>query len=209
MSSPSTFKTPSETCLIQSWKETRDGPCKVFFHVPPTSGQVTVTVLSLHINNIYVKKKSIAKKLILAFRAIIISQQINLVAGHFTGTAWRCHSRNNISTTDEALLSPPGPTPLWGPGSIPKTGPSSDRYWKVRMHGALSISRRTFGFRPTDQSCHHETWLHLDFVDWRNTWEPQCEHSRHISLKERPASFHHGQQKRRISDVMSDRSFSS
>ena len=31
------------------------------------------------------------------------------------------------------------------------------------MHGTFSIPGRTLGLRPTDQSCHHETWLHLDF----------------------------------------------
>ena len=34
MSSPSTFMTPGETCQIKSWKENREGSCKVFFHVP-------------------------------------------------------------------------------------------------------------------------------------------------------------------------------
>ena len=124
-----------------------------------------------------------SKKLILTIRAIMISQEVDLVAGDFNGTAWRCRSRNNLSIIDEAftdcdLPTPPGPPPLWGPGSIPDnwtdvcgfcTPPGSDRYWKVRMHGAFSIPRRTLGLRPTDQSCHHETWLHLDFVDWRNT----------------------------------------
>ena len=88
------------------------------------SGQRYFTVLSLHISNIYTKKKGIAKKLILTIRATMISQEINLVAGDFNGTAWRCSSRNNISTIDEAfsdsaLPAPPGPTPLWTPGSIP------------------------------------------------------------------------------------------
>ena len=153
-------------------------------------------MLSLHINHIYAKKKGIAKKLILTIRAIMISQQIDVVARDFNGTAWRCRSRNNISTIDDAftdcaLPTPRGPTPLWGPGSIPNNWadvcgflkpPGSDRCWKVCMHGAFSIPRKTLGLRPTDQSCHHETWLHLDFVDWRNTWVPQGEHGRHISL---------------------------
>ena len=52
------------------------------------------------------------------------SQNIDLVAGDFNGTAWRCRSRDNISTIDEvfsdcALPTPPGTTPLWRPGSIP------------------------------------------------------------------------------------------
>ena len=101
------------------------------FRQPPTSGQVTFTVLSLHISNIYAKKKGIAKKLILTLRAIMISQQIDEVAGDFNGTAWRCRSRNNISTIDEAftdcaLPTPPGPAPLWGPGSIPNRRTSVD-----------------------------------------------------------------------------------
>ena len=51
----------------------------------------------------------------------MIGQQINVVAGDFNGTAWRCSNRDNISTIDEAfadsaLPTPPGLTPLWGPG---------------------------------------------------------------------------------------------
>ena len=156
-------------------------------------------------------------------RAIMISQEVDLVAGDFNGTAWRCRSRNNLSTIDEAfadcaLPTPPGPTPLWWPGSIPDNWadvcgflkpPGSDRFWKVRTHGAFSIPRKTLGLRPTDQSCHHETWLHLDFVDWSNTWSKKGDYDRHISLKERLADCSHGNQKRRISEVMSDHSLSS
>ena len=66
----------------------------------------------------------IAKKLILTIRAIMIGQHIDLVAGDFNGTAWRCSNRDNLSTMDEAfadcaLPAPPGPAPLWGPGSNP------------------------------------------------------------------------------------------
>ena len=94
------------------------------FRQSPVSGQKLFTVLSLHISNIYAKNKGIAKKLILTIRAIMISQQVDLVADDFNGTAWRCRSRDNLSTTDEALTdcalpTPPGPTDLWGPGSIP------------------------------------------------------------------------------------------
>ena len=132
-------------------------------------------------------------------------------------------TENNMSTIDEAfadcaLPTPPGPTPLWRPRSIPTTVltsvDSSNRpiqigIWKVRMHGAFSIPRKTLGLRPTDQSCHHETWLHLDFVDWRNSQSHHEEPDRRILLKERPAPHHHGQQTRRISDIMSDHSLSS
>ena len=88
------------------------------------SGLKVFTVLSLHISNIYAKKKGTAQKIIQTIRALMISQNIDLVEGDFNGTARRCRSRNSISTIDEefsdcALLTPPGPTPLWGPGSIP------------------------------------------------------------------------------------------
>ena len=96
------------------------------FRRPPVSGQKSFTVVvSTYQQHLRQEEKGIAKKLILTLRAITISQQVDLVAGDFNGTAWRCHSRNNISTIDEAftdcaLPSPPGHTPLWGPGSIPE-----------------------------------------------------------------------------------------
>ena len=94
------------------------------FRRAAASGQKFFTVLSLHISNIYAKKKGIAKKIIQTLRAMMISQDVDLVAGDFSGTALRCRSRDNLSTIDEvfadcALPTPPGPTPLWGPGSIP------------------------------------------------------------------------------------------
>ena len=106
-------------------------------------------------------KRCTAEKLILTIRAIMIGQQIDVVAGDFNGTAWRCSDRNNISTIDEtfedcALPTPPGPTPLWGPGSIPnnwadvcgfRKPPGSDRYWKVRTH-AWCVFHPTQNSRP-------------------------------------------------------------
>ena len=119
---------------------------------------------------------------------------------------------------DCAMPTPLGPTPLWGSGSIPNNWagvfgflkPSvSDCYWKVRMHGEFSIPRKVFGLRPNDQSCHHETWLYLDFVDCGNTRSQHGEHDQQIFLKERLASSDQGAEKRKISDIMSDHSLSS
>ena len=73
----------------------------------------------------------------------------------------------------------------------------------------FSIPHKTPGLRPTDRSCHHETWLHLEFVDWRSTQSHHEEHDRRILLKERPTACPYGQQKRRTSEVMSDQSPSS
>ena len=116
------------------------------------------------------------------------------------------------------MPTPTGPTPLWRPGSIPDNWadvcgflkpPGSHRFWKVHKHGAFSIPRKTLGPRPTDQSCHHEAWLHLDFVDWNNRWSKHDVSEQHISLKERPADYPYGTPKRRMSEVMSDHSLSS
>ena len=138
----------------------------------------------------------------------MIGHQIDLVAGDFNGTAWRCSNRDNMSTIDEpfadcALPTPPGLHHCGDPDRFQTTGltsvgslnpPDSDRYWKVRMHGAFSIPQQNsrpasnrsklpsrdmapLGFRRLAQS-HHE--------------EPD----RRILLKELPAPHHHGQQKR-------------
>ena len=72
------------------------------FRRAAVSGQKFFTVISLHISNIYAKKKGIAKKLILTLRAIMISQEVDLVAGDFNGTEWRYRSKDNFSTVDEA-----------------------------------------------------------------------------------------------------------
>ena len=123
-----------------------------------------------------------------------------------------------IDEADCALPTPPGPRPLWGPGSIPNNWadvcgflkpPDSDWYWKVRMHGAFSLPLKTLGLLPTDQSCHHETRLRLEIVDGRNSRSHYGEPDRRILLKERLSAGQHGQQNRRISEVMSDHSLSS
>ena len=115
----STFMTQGEACKIifiegeQGWV-LQGVLSRAIFRRPPVSGQKYFTVLSLHISNIHAKKKGIAKKLILTLRAIMISQEVDLVAGDFNGTAWRSRSRDNLSTIDEAfagcaLPTPPGP----------------------------------------------------------------------------------------------------
>ena len=73
----------------------------------------------------------------------------------------------------------------------------------------FSIPRKNFRPASNRSKLHHETWLHLDFVDWRNSQSHHEEPDRRILLKERPAPHHQGQQKRRFSDVMSDHSLSS
>ena len=93
--------------------------------------------------------------------------------------------------------------PLWGPRSIPNDWadvcgfvkpPASQRFWKVNKtwcHGAFSIPRQALGLRPSDQSRHHDTWLHLHFVDWNNKWNHEAHFNGNLRLKEQPASVDH------------------
>ena len=73
-------------------------------------GQKTFTVLSLHMSNIYAKKRCIANKLISTIRAVMLGEHVDLVGGDFNGTAWRCSNRNNISTIEEAFADSALPT---------------------------------------------------------------------------------------------------
>ena len=169
------------------------------FHRQPISGQKTLTVLSLHIINVYTKKRGLGKKFILTIRAVMLDGKVDLVAGVFNGAAWRCDNRNNISTIEEAFADCALPMP---PGAIGLTfvvflqPPESDRLWKVRLHGAFSVHRDVLGLRPNDQSCHHEAWLHLDFVG-RNGIQLQREKPcQRILLEERSSPYRCGRKKR-------------
>ena len=96
------------------------------FRRQPISSQKKFTI-PLHISNIYAKKHGMGEKLFLTIRAVMLDENVDLVAGDFNGAAWRCDNRNNISTIEEAfvdcaLAMPPGRTPLWEPGSVPGIG---------------------------------------------------------------------------------------
>ena len=169
------------------------------FRRAAVSGRKLFSVLSLYISNIYVKKNGIAKNLILTLRAILISQEVDVVAGDFNRTAWRCRSSDNITVLLMKLLlivpclrrraphhcGDPDPSRITGRTSeVFLSTPGSQRFWRVGKHGAFSITRKALGRRPNDQSCHHEAWLHLHFVDWSNKWSHQAYCNRNIRLKE-------------------------
>ena len=148
-------------------KETQAGSYNACYHVPffcdnAPSGQKSLTVISLHINNNYVKKRGIGKKLLLTIRAVMLDEKVDLVAGDFNVAAWRrtvCASKLSIieeAVADCDLPLPPGPTPLWGPGAVRGTWsdvcgfikpPDSGERWRVRQHGAFPCSPRSSGHR--------------------------------------------------------------
>ena len=114
------------------------------FRRPPVSGQKFFTVLPLHISNIYAQKKGIAKKLILTLRAIMISQEVDLVAGDFKEQRGVVAAETNSVLLMKPFLIVPclrqwAPHRCGGPGSIPNNWadvcgflkpPGSQRFWK-------------------------------------------------------------------------------
>ena len=56
------------------------------FRRAAASVQKVFTVLSLHISNIYAKKRGIAQKIIQTIRGLMIFQNIDFVVGDFNGT---------------------------------------------------------------------------------------------------------------------------
>ena len=97
------------------------------FRLQPRGGKSSFTVMSMHINNNYAKKRGIGKKLPFTIRAVMLDEHKDLVVGDFNGAAWRRQTNNgNLSIIEEAfadsdLPMPPGPTPLWGSGTVPGT----------------------------------------------------------------------------------------
>ena len=89
-----------------------------FFGDNLPAAKKSFTVISVHIHNNCAKKRGIGKKLLLTFRAMMLDEMVDLVAGDFSGAAWRrttCASTLSIiggTFADCDLLLPPGTTPL-------------------------------------------------------------------------------------------------
>ena len=153
----------------------------------------------------------------------MVDNMVDLVDGDLNGAAWRRDNSSNISLIEEtfagcALPMSRGSPLLWVleqavPGKWADVVDSS--YFLILTDDgkfdstANSIHHEAFGIRPTDHSCHHEAWYHLDFVDRRNEQPHREEHDRRNLLKDRSVPYPYGKQKRHISDVMSDHSLSS
>ena len=186
------------------------------FRRHPLNDQKTFTVLSLRIDNVYAKKRGIGNKLILAIRAAMLKENVDLVAGDFNGAAWRRDNSNNLSIIEEAfadcaLPMPPGPTPLWGPGSIPGNWPDvcgidSGRYgfmvpspfsvmsWAcARMIKAATTKHGSASTLSDDMTCNPSV---------KKPYQ-------RILLQERSSTYHYGRKSGRISEIMSDHSLSS
>ena len=73
----------------------------------------------------------------------------------------------------------------------------------------FSILHEALGIRSKDQSCHHEVWLHLDFVDHHSSNEPRERHEQRLLLKERSAPYQHSNERCKTDEDESDLSLSS
>ena len=80
----------------------------------PLNDQKTFTVLSSRINSVYGKKRGIGKKLILTIRAVMLKENVDMVAGDFNGAAWRRDNSNNFSIIEEAFAHCAPPMPPGG-----------------------------------------------------------------------------------------------
>ena len=69
-----------------------------------------------------------------------------MVAGDFNGAAWR--KKNGDDQQRDSTIE-------------------SSNIDGERGHGAFEINRDVLGIRLTDQSCHHEAWIHLSHA---NAW---------------------------------------
>ena len=108
------------TEMVNSRTLEKGGISRALFGRLPRNGKSFFTSMSLHINNQFAKKRGIGKKLLLAIRAVMLKEHVDLVAS-FNSAAWRrtCgNHRKLISILEEAfadtdLPMPPCPTPLW------------------------------------------------------------------------------------------------
>ena len=154
----------------------------------------------------------------------MLDEHIDLVACDVNGTAWRRQTNGgNLSimedgSADSDLPMPPGPTPLFVPGAVPGTWSNVCRFlkpldsyerWKVRQHGAFSTYHEALGLRLKDQSCHHQVWLHMVFVDHHSSYETLEKHEQRLLLKRRSALYQHNKERCKADEDESDRSLSS
>ena len=115
------------------------------------------------------------------------------------------------------LRMPPSPTPLWvqvwcwvhgqmcaGFSNL-QTLMSVGEYGN-RVHSIFPT--KLSGIRQTDQSCHHEVWFRMDFVEQHNGHARE-RHERRLLLEERSAPYHYSKQRYKAGEDASDHSLSS
>ena len=119
----------------------------------PRNGKSYFTMMLLHVNNQYAKKRGLAKNFLLAVRTVMYQEQVDMVAGDFNGAAWRRRSGNeqlHDSTIEEAFANTNLPIPhvpyqLCGEASR-STGPMcavSSRHLAPKLSGTFAWTVRS------------------------------------------------------------------
>ena len=155
---PSVLTTPEWAAASRERRPVRLGHSScagATFRRIPRNGKSYFTMMSLHINNQYAKKRGIAENLLLAVRTVMHQERVDMVAvtsmmphGDFrSGNEQRRDSTFEEAFANTNLPIPQGPTTLWGPGVPAEWAdvcgfikpPSSESEWHIRMHGAFEI----------------------------------------------------------------------
>ena len=73
----------------------------------------------------------------------------------------------------------------------------SENEWQVRMRGAFTIPCGVLGLKETDESCHHEVWIHLLHVNVRLVDRvSRDDNSRRPNSRKRNSPYGHSKEKR-------------
>ena len=59
------------------------------------NGKLFLTMMTLHTNDHYAKKRGIANNVLFAVRIVMCQEQVDMVAGDFHGASWRKNSGDN------------------------------------------------------------------------------------------------------------------
>ena len=196
MLSPFTFLKPGAIYLFKWWKEGNEGwimqgvLSRASFHRPPLAAR-KLAVLSLPTSHIYHHKTGFCNKKV----------HLHDPCHHDWSTdgfccMWFQWDSVAVSTIEKAFADCSLPTPLGphhcgDPDRFQTTGVtcvvSSNSLIHIGLGRCdfmvLSPSHAKLGLRPTDESCHHETWLHLDFVNCRKTQSHHDEYDRRFYSK--------------------------
>ena len=172
-------------------------------------GLLFFTVMSLHINNNYAKKRGIGKKLLLTIGAMMLDEQVDLVAA--TGllgdappmpTTSVSSKKLSPTVTFRCLLAPHrcrvrggcrvrGQTCV-GFSSL-RTPMSVGEYGNI-AHSPFTTKLWAFD-KPTRAAITRYVWLHMDFVQQHNGHVHRERHERRLLLKERSAPYNYSKSK--------------
>ena len=79
-------------------------PC--FVPKDSAQGQVLLYHVSLHTNNHCDEKRGVGKNLLLTVRTVMLQEQVDMVAGDFTGAAWRRQPGSGLRKPSPTRVNP-------------------------------------------------------------------------------------------------------